>query len=319
MSKKNDYSLSIGIMTYNGSKSIVTVINSLILNIKKSNLEGKVEIVIVDNNSTDDTFTLIQNIKYDFLAIYKNTENIRYDRNVNAVVEKAKGDFVWLLSDNDFILEGKIKLVYDIIEKENNLGLIFVNFNNPILIELDKTTIFKSGNDFYKKCKFKNGLISSNVVNRLLWLQIDMTRYYDSLWIQFGFSIEAVTIAPSCIVPEICIREVPDLPTHWGEHGSYIKTGLRLVQLFKRMDELDYFDKDVRRLADYVIKGAYPRGIIAAKAAGLKVDFSLFILFIRSYSKYISFWVIDLPVILFPGVLIRLLYLKIYKKLKNKL
>jgi hypothetical protein len=57
----------------------------------------------------------------------------------------------------------------------------------------------------------------------------------------------------------------------WGEKGTFIQTGFKLVDIFQIMPELGY-SKDVKKMGDFVIKSGYPRNTPWAKAQGFVLD-----------------------------------------------
>jgi hypothetical protein len=84
-----------------------------------------------------------------------------------------------------------------------------------------------------------------------------------------------------------------------GEKGTFLRTGLRLVRIYRKMEHLNY-SKERRREADFTIKGGYPLNIVFAKLEGVNVDTDLIREFCELYRRYPTFWVIDLPLLLMP-------------------
>jgi len=91
-------SLSICIPTYNRSKLLAELLDSIILQ-----NEPGIEVVVSDDASPDDTADVVAfytgklpNLKY-----IRQDKNIGLDRNFRAVVEAASGDYVWLMGDDD--------------------------------------------------------------------------------------------------------------------------------------------------------------------------------------------------------------------------
>lgn len=112
--------LSICIPTYNREKLLLECLTKIISQLEKKCLLNSVEIVISDNNSSDNTENLVKsfwndcNIKY-----FKNNNNIWLNANVIKVTEHANWKYLWLLSDDDCITEFSLEYVLKIIEKES--------------------------------------------------------------------------------------------------------------------------------------------------------------------------------------------------------
>src|ERR1035437_8979238 len=129
----NPKTLTIAIPTYNGGSYICGAINSVLDQIKNNpSLESKIEIVVSDNASQDNVEDIVK--KYivlypNIVKYYRNEINVGFDRNVDLAVRKALGEFVWILSDDDFLIDGAILYVQSVIEnnKRENLALIYVD------------------------------------------------------------------------------------------------------------------------------------------------------------------------------------------------
>jgi len=88
--------VSICIPTYNAKKTVVQTVQS-ILNQTYKNLE----IIIVDNASTDNTLDLLQKFKDPRIKIYKNIKNIGAEKNFSRCIELAKGKYIAIFHADD--------------------------------------------------------------------------------------------------------------------------------------------------------------------------------------------------------------------------
>lgn len=106
--------LSFIICTYNRSNILINCINSIIKS--KTGIDN-IELIIVDNNSNDNTADVVRNISHgkEFIKYYKEL-NIGLSYARNRGIKEAKGDYLVFL-DDDVILEN------DYIENLN----IFIN------------------------------------------------------------------------------------------------------------------------------------------------------------------------------------------------
>ncbi len=115
--------LTIAVPTYNGSKTIKSMLNVLLPQITE-----KVEILVSDNCSTDDTLQIIYEYKekYPFIRIIENSENIGADGNFLQCMREATGKFTMLISDDDIIVEGAIKKILLFLEKYPTISLAYL-------------------------------------------------------------------------------------------------------------------------------------------------------------------------------------------------
>ncbi|OPY34119.1 MAG: putative glycosyl transferase [Methanomassiliicoccales archaeon PtaU1.Bin124] len=297
--------LTIGIATYNGERFLEAVLESIMLEAR-----GKpIEVLISDNASTDRTAEIARSFQSRYpgqVRHYRNASNIEFDGNVDNVVRQAKGRFVWTMADDDFLLPGAADKVLSVIRSEPDLAIIFANFTNPITLKAKENALCQDGNAFFRTVQFKNGLLSCNIFNRSVWLDLDMKRYDGCLWIHMAYAMEA--LAPKLgrkgyVFTDLLIRQ--DGVARWGHGGKFIYTGLRLVEVFQKMRELGY-DKDVCRMGARVIEGGYKESIPRAKANGLEVDSALLRRMFPLYRQLPSFWIWDVPMLLLPNSFFRI-------------
>jgi len=74
---------------------------------------GTVEILVCDNASTDGTWNLVSKAQADHpeLRIIRNETNLGFDRNYMRCVEEARGEFVWVMGDDDVWVSGSVARV----------------------------------------------------------------------------------------------------------------------------------------------------------------------------------------------------------------
>ncbi|MBU2063394.1 MAG: glycosyltransferase, partial [Candidatus Omnitrophica bacterium] len=187
--------LTIGIPTFNGSQSIRITLDSIV-----KQLEPGVEIVISDNGSIDDTAKIIREYqsRFPIIRYFSNNSNLEFDKNVDAVVRRANGSFVWLFADDDFMNEGAISHVLGVIKKYPGVAEIFVD-SYKRCANLKEDYLCHNGDDFFAITKFRAGGLSGNVVNKFVWEETDLTNYIGSGWIHLGFLIVALSKYPSLI------------------------------------------------------------------------------------------------------------------------
>jgi glycosyltransferase involved in cell wall biosynthesis len=99
--------LTIAIPTFNRSGCLKELLSVLADQLKD---EPRVELIISDNASPDDTPSLVQDFVARGLRVryIRNAENIGPDANFLQCFEQAAGKYVWVFSDDDLILPGGI-------------------------------------------------------------------------------------------------------------------------------------------------------------------------------------------------------------------
>ena len=109
---KNYEFLSIIIVVYNSAKFIETTIQSVIKHLKNVDFE----IIVVDNNSTDDTVARVERIGAANIKIIANNNNYGFAKANNLGFKNCNGDYILILNpDIEFVCDTDIKLLLGII------------------------------------------------------------------------------------------------------------------------------------------------------------------------------------------------------------
>lgn len=119
--------ISVIIVTWNSSDEIVNCINSVI-----AALQGhESELIIIDNNSYDDSFALVNRIDFSQLNAIQNSENLGYTKAINQGIKLATGKYVLLLNPDTVLNVTSIKIMYDFMEANPDYGACAPLMKNP--------------------------------------------------------------------------------------------------------------------------------------------------------------------------------------------
>jgi len=183
------YKLSICIPAYNRPDFISSGLKYL------SNVSqiDSVEIVVLDDGSTSETAKAVKRfiVKYPKLNIsfYRNNINQGFDKTILSIVDKAKGEFCWFMSDDDLPKKQSITKILEIIKRYPNLSLIHMNYsrfdnnlkkitskqmvgsiNKDIVFKNAEKFFFKKINDSYFNFLGTNVItMSTDVINKKMW------------------------------------------------------------------------------------------------------------------------------------------------------
>src|ERR1700724_870289 len=83
----------------------------------------QVEIIVVDDGSTDDTAERVK--KYGSKIQYHRKENGGQASALNFGIGKASGEFVTFLDADDFFLPGKLARVVEAFQKNPSIGMVY--------------------------------------------------------------------------------------------------------------------------------------------------------------------------------------------------
>ena len=118
--------LSICIPTYNRAQHLSNCLNSII-SIKKPK-EFQFEICVSDNGSKDNTQEIVNNAKtYLDINYNRNDCNLGISRNFLKVVSIAKGEFVWLIGDDDLLLPHAFDTLEALFKNNQIVDYFYIN------------------------------------------------------------------------------------------------------------------------------------------------------------------------------------------------
>ncbi len=119
--------LSVIILTWNTAQITKKCVLSVIKHLKNVDYE----IILVDNNSTDNTISVIKQIKDPRIKIIKNTANLGFSKGNNIGASKAKGEFLFFLNSDMVLIDNSINLMLEFLSNHPNIGAIGPQFLHP--------------------------------------------------------------------------------------------------------------------------------------------------------------------------------------------
>lgn len=137
----------------------------------------KIEILISDNCSTDDTQAIVQKaISEGFQCTYiRNQENLGMDGNFVNCFQRALGKYVWLLGDDDLIIIESLIKIIEKLDCDKDYGLLHIDMNvNPK--EPDFIS-YRDDDDFCKRVNCWFSFISGNIAQTKYIPNVDFEKY----------------------------------------------------------------------------------------------------------------------------------------------
>ncbi|MBZ0201760.1 MAG: glycosyltransferase family 2 protein [Ignavibacteria bacterium] len=119
--------ISVIIITWNSENEIAACVDSLINNSPNLNIE----LIIIDNNSADNSFSIINKISYSRIQTYRNPENLGYTKAVNQGIKYSKGKYILLLNPDTMLKEGCLAIMFLFLEENSDYGACAPLMLNP--------------------------------------------------------------------------------------------------------------------------------------------------------------------------------------------
>ena len=119
--------LSVCISTYNRAEWLAASLKNW--EALYPNSLPEVEFLVCDNTSTDHTPEVIKPYlnRSDF-SYYRNNHNVGMLGNLRQTAHYAKGQYIWILGDDDLLMPGSIEQVLDNLNSHPQVSLIYLNY-----------------------------------------------------------------------------------------------------------------------------------------------------------------------------------------------
>ena len=155
--------ISVCLATYNGEKYIKEQLDSIL-----PQLSANDEIIISDDNSTDDTINIIRSLNDERIKIYVNkTKGIV--KNFENALNNASGDIIFLSDQDDVWKNDKVKKILSAFSSDNSLTLVFSNAEI-----IDENGISKNYNFFKDNEANYTSIFKAFFKNQFLACQISL-------------------------------------------------------------------------------------------------------------------------------------------------
>lgn len=182
--------LSICIPTYNRAGFLSTSLERFLQGITS---DMDIELLISDNCSSDETPEVVKSAMTDGLkwTYIRNEYNIGPDGNFLQCFRKAKGKYIWLCGDDDFLIPERLKHLYDILVS-GEYGLIELNMDkNKQVLE---PKIYDDSGVFLSEIHVWITFMSGNIFRKEVVDTINGERYNGTNLIQVPYFLASATL-----------------------------------------------------------------------------------------------------------------------------
>ncbi len=123
----NSKLLTIIIPTYNRCKWIYNSLSYLLPQCQ--HFSDEIQLLVIDNCSTDDTCNTVNrflNKGYNFEYVI-NEKNLGISGSLRKSLKLANSKFIWILGDDDFLMEGKLPYLIEVIKNNQHVPFFYLN------------------------------------------------------------------------------------------------------------------------------------------------------------------------------------------------
>lgn len=224
--------VSICIPTYKRPKELNDALNSI-----DTKYVEDLEIYISENCSVlqKETREIVENFKKRSpykVTYFEQVENVGYDRNIRSIVNKAEGEYIVFLSDDDEFVPNALDGFIDFIRSHQNCGYILRSYRNYYLDGsyqdfryYKEEQIFPPSDDTYIKMFDKSIFLSGFTIKKDLANKFQTDTFDGSLLYQLYILAEVCRISPAANCNIIISQAYEGGTPHFGdskvEHGLY--------------------------------------------------------------------------------------------------
>ena len=205
--------LSICIATLNRGDTIGETLDSLV-----SQLTSEVELVVVDGASTDDTPEVVGRYRERCASLrYERLERAGgIDRDYCRAVELARGEFCWLMTDDDVLVPGAVSSVLSRLQGGVDAVLVNAEVRDTELREVLLERLLPATGDrayspaeretLFRDTAHLLTFIGSVVVRRSLWQAREKERYLGSEFVHVGVIFQAPLDGDAVLIADPLVR-----------------------------------------------------------------------------------------------------------------
>ncbi len=215
--------LSICIPTFNRAKFLPETLHSIL-----NQSMGSVEIVIVDGGSTDNTKEVVQSfflknpcVRY-ILSPYAGDSsvpsNAGFDRDCDYAVRSSRGQYCWLMTDDDVLVPNAIETIIEKIRNDfdvivtatqvKDISLSRILLAKRSSVSADRTFAVEEFDNFFSCAANCMTFVGCIVIRRNNWVDQDTSRYFGTGFIHIAVIFNRPPTYPMLVLsnPLVIIR-----------------------------------------------------------------------------------------------------------------
>lgn len=236
--------------------------------------ETRVELLVSDNCSPDDTSAVVQSFLDRGLPIRynRNQTNLGADGNFVRCYEMAAGEYFWVFGDDDIIVPGGLQEVLSHLELRE-FDLLYLHakpFRNPYAADAadsaftHKLRVFSSAEEFALYAYTNLTFISGNIVRKSsleALPHVDFRKLIGTNLVQLSWILSMLASNPKCA--SILDRVVANRLDNGGGHGTFHVFGTTLRQIVE--DLLGLESRVGRAIINRTIQAWFPWVIVLTR------------------------------------------------------
>lgn len=301
--------LTIAIPTYNRSKCLDMCLAQIWEQLRDRSLP--VEILVSDNNSTDDTREVISRYQARGFEIRysKNQENIGADCNFIQCLQLARGKYFLLFGDDDVFLDGSIEKLVKVLQT-GEYGVVFMKsfgftaeedivLNRPQSKE-QRNQVYDDLGKYLREVHYWVTFISANVINRtLIDKRINLEEFVGTCLLQLSWTLPAILRGErNVVIHDVMFAARAD---NTGGYALCQVFGVNFNRVFDVFINLGYDKRYFDLINRKLLTSFFPYHLLKLRGSDNKFADEEFVDVLKPVFKgYIQFWLFTVPIIKLP-------------------
>ena len=297
--------LTIAIPTYKRAAFLDRCLDSIASQLHEVAADD-IEIIIANNASPDNTDEIVRKHQNNTtIAYFKNEVNGGPDATSSLCFKKANGKYVWVLGDDEILVQGSLKIIYNLL-KDNDYGDVYIScipFHRDEeakfeAVDQAESIIFTDPIKFINQIHYYITFISGNIINKsIIPANFDYDRFMHTNIVQVGWTMKAVFEAHKNL-----FVSTPLIAAKQNNSGGYqfVTTFAKNYNFILQTLVNDGFDRRILDITNVnLIRSYFPANII--KLLYYENRFSNenhFKVLFNAFWKYKDFWTILYPIYL---------------------
>jgi abequosyltransferase len=298
--------LSICIPTWNRCAYLAQNLAQLHRELDSLDSRYRVEVLVSDNASDDQTHKAVQDAQEDGLNVryVRNAENLGSDRNIAQCFNLATGAYVMLLGDDDLLVDGALSPIIEVL-RQKDVGVVTLKaygYENDFREEFpggpaSAFHVRNSAPEFIVDMGVMSTLISANIVAKHLLPNVDASQYCGSSLVQAHLVYSAALSAKR----NVCFDSYM-IACKRNNSGGYAFSEVFVDRFSEILDGLatSIGVNTVGRLEDRLLRGYYPFYVWRIRRAITQDSTHAWLRFYNRFHKKTLFWIFVAPTFLLP-------------------
>ncbi|AMC12016.1 hypothetical protein Lupro_12425 [Lutibacter profundi] len=275
--------LSVIIVNYN----VQYFLEQCLLSVQAASTNLDVEIIVVDNNSTDESCKLVSE-KFAKVHLIKNKINLGFSKANNQGVEIAEGEFILILNPDTVVAEDTFTQILSFAKTKQNLGILGVK-----LIDGSGSFLPES----------KRGIPTPRVAfNKLFGISSKQTgKYYATHLNEDETGVVDILVGAFMLLKRTVFNEVNGFDTAYFMYGEDIDLSYKILKkgyqnyYFSKTQVIHYKGESTRRDTKYLryfyraMKIFYSKHFKLNRIYDFAMSFGIEFWFLLKYLKFIQF------------------------------